>query len=138
MRRRLSSTLTLVYKLILLLMVSNGLYWLTKDPKGVSLPPLLFLSLWCAVWYALTRRWKSVHLAGDDLYVSNYLKKIRIPLAEVKEVEASSVWGWHPRTVTLTLNSPSEFGDRIVFVPRGAGFGASEVARELKRMTTRG
>src|ERR1044072_4942590 len=137
MRRRLSSVLTIVYKLILLLVVSNALYWLTKDPGSVSLPPLLFISIWCALWYAFTPRWKSVYLEGDAFYVSNYLKRVKIPLSEVKEIKASSWWGWQPRTVTMILKSPSEFGDRIVFVPRGAGLGASEVEQQLKQLLAR-
>ena len=135
MRRRLSSALTPVYKLVFLLVVSYGLYSLTRDFRNVSLSPLLFLSLWCAIWCAVTSRWKSVYLEGDALYVSNYLKEIRIPLAEVRGVEASSFM--RPRTVIVTLKSPSEFGKRIVFVPSEAGFGASEVVQELRRLATR-
>src|SRR5215208_5240026 len=112
MRRRLSSIFTVVYKLIFLFVVSCGLYWLTRDFRNVTLSPLLFLSLWCALWYAITSRWKSVYLEGDVLYVSNYLKEVRIPLTEVKGVEASSFT--RPRTVIVTLKSPSAFGKRII------------------------
>ena len=95
------------------------------------------MALWCVIWYVLTYRWKSVYLAGSTLYVSNYLKKVKIPLSEVKEIKASSWWGWQPRTVTMTLKARSEFGDRIVFVPRGVGLGDSEVEQELKRLLAR-
>jgi hypothetical protein len=136
MRRRLSSIFTPVYKLIFLFVVSCGLYWLTSDFKNFTLSPLLFLSLWCALWFVVTSRWKSVYLEGDAIYVSNYLKEIRIPLAVVKSVEASSFT--RPRTVIVTLTSPSEFGKRIVFVPREGGFDASEVAQELRQLANRG
>jgi hypothetical protein len=56
---------------------------------------------------------------------------------EVKEIKASSWWGWQPRTITMTLKSRSEFGDHIVFVPRGVGLGSSEVEQELKRLLAR-
>jgi hypothetical protein len=135
MRERLSSGLTHVYKLTFLFVVSYGLYWLTSDFGNVSLSPVLFLALWCTIWYGVTSRWKSVYLEGNALYVSNYLKKIRIPLTEVKGVEVSL--GTRPCTVVVTLKSPSEFGKRIVFVPKGAGFSASEVADKLKRLAAR-
>src|SRR5215213_1155071 len=137
MKRRLSSMLTPLYKLIFLSVLSGVLYRLTNGFRSSDLPGLAFLSFWCAIWYVLTHRWKSVYLAGGTLYVSSYLKKVEIPLSEVKEIKASSWWGRQPRTITMTLKSRSEFGDRIVFVPRGAGFGASEVEQELKRLLAR-
>jgi hypothetical protein len=45
-----------------------------------AIPGLLFFALWCGLGYLLTHRWKSVYLEGDVLRISNYLKKIRIPL----------------------------------------------------------
>lgn len=118
-------------------MLSYGLYRLTDGFRSSELSGLAFLALWCVIWYAVTARWKSVYLAGGTLYVSNYLKKVEIPLSDVKEVKASSWWGWQPRTITMTLKSKSEFGDRIVFVPRGLGLGGSEVEQELKRLLAR-
>jgi hypothetical protein len=134
MRERLSSNLTLVYKLTFLFGVSYGLYRMTSDFSYASLSPVLFLTIWCAIWYAVTSRWKSVYLGGGALYVSNFLKEIRIPLTEVKGVEASSYM--RPRTVTVTLKSPSEFGKRVVFFPKDAGFGASGVEQTLRRLMT--
>ena len=75
-----------------------------------------------------------MYLKGDALSVSNYLKRIEIPLANLESVEASSWWGWQPRTITVRLKSATEFGKSIVFVPRFGGYGAGEIANELKAL----
>lgn len=93
---------------------------------------MVFFFLWCAVWFLLTRRWKSVYLEGNVLSVSNYVRGVKISLTEVDNVEASSWWGRQPRTVTVRLKSATEFGDSIVFVPRGAGMSAGRIADELR------
>ena len=129
---RLSSIITHFYKGIPLLLLSVGLYWLTSDFRSVKLEGIVSLCLMSAVWHLLTFRWKSVHLQGDVLSVSTFLRRGEIPLANVESVSASSWWGWQPRTVTVTLKSPSEFGERIVFVPRDAGMRADRTASELR------
>ncbi len=94
----------------------------------------MFSVLWCSIWNLVTFRWKSVYLKNDALSVSNYLRKIEIPLSNIESVKASSWWGWQPRTITVRLKFPSEFGEKIVFVPRGGGFGADEAADELRHL----
>jgi hypothetical protein len=87
---RLSSIITPLYKVIPFIFMPYGLFWLVHDFGNASLGGIIFLFLWCAVWFLLTFRWKSVYLEGDVLSVSNYLRRIRIPLANVESVEASS------------------------------------------------
>ena len=132
MKRRLSSVITPFYKAVPFILVPYGIFWLVYDFRSASLGGIVFFFLWCAVWFLLTRRWKSVYLEGNVLSVSNYLKRVKIPLADVDSVEASSWWGWQPRTVTVRLKSANEFGDSIVFVPRGAGMSAGRIADELQ------
>src|ERR1044071_2276971 len=134
MKRRLSSILVLLYKLIFIFVLTYGLFWLFYDLRHAASPGLSFLFFWCAIWYVLTFRWKSVYLKGDSLSISNYLKRVEIPLSNVDSVEASSWWGWQPRTITLYLKTSSEFGDRIVFVPRLGGMEAGEIAEELRNL----
>lgn len=83
-----------------------------------------FVSLWLL-------RLKKVHLSSGCLYVSNYFRRINITTDQIATVEPSS-WNWHPRTIKLTLNEPSTFGSEIIFMPRGLGFSASEVANEIR------
>jgi hypothetical protein len=77
---------------------------------------------------------KRVYLEGENLYVANYLKWVRISLTEVDGIGAS--WwngerGKQPR-ITLTLKASSEFGDRIVFSPRGLRL--KKAADELRQL----
>lgn len=80
-------------------------------------------------------RLKEVSVDGDYLYVSNYIKKARIPLSEIYDV-TENVWlNIHP--VTIHLKSPSEFGDKIIFMPQVrffAFFGTHPVVAELKAL----
>lgn len=137
MKRRLSSIITPFYKAFPFLLVLYGLFWLIYDfqESVASLGGFILYFLVCAVCWFFTFRWKSVSLKGDVLSVSNYLKRREIPLANLERVDASSWWwGSNPRTITIRLKSPSEFGDRIVFVPRLAGLEAGEIADELRNL----
>jgi len=119
------------YKFTPLVLFGYGLFWLTRDFRVEGLPAgVLWLLLWGLLAKAASRL-KGVYLAGDVLYVSNYLRRVRIPLTEVAAVEASSLWGWQPRTVAVELRNGSEFGKRFIFIPKGIGFMAAEVAEEL-------
>jgi hypothetical protein len=78
-------------------------------------------------------RLKAVSVDDNFLYVSNYLKEISIPLSEIYDV-TENVWiNSHP--VTIHLSSPSEFGDKIIFMPKTrffALFSSHPVVKELK------
>jgi len=134
MKRRLSSILVPIYKLTLIVVVAYSLFLTFYDFSKVGKLGLLLLVGFCGVWYFLTFDWKSVYLSEGQLTVSNFRKRIEIPLSNVDVVEASSWWGLRPRTITLYLKSPSEFGKRIVFVPRLGGLEASEMTEELRQL----
>jgi len=134
MKRRLSSILVPIYKLTFILVVAYGLFLTFYDLSKVGKLGLLFLLAFCGVWYLLIFDWKNVYLNDGRLSVSNFWKRIEIPLSNVDVVEASSWWGLQPRTITLYLKSPSEFGKRIVFVPRLGGLEASELSEELRQL----
>src|SRR5215211_5982705 len=132
MKRRLSSIVNPFYKFAPLVMLGYCLFWVTYDFRAGSLPAAVFCLLLFGILAKLSSRLKKVSLAGDTLYVSNYLRRIRIPLSEVASVEASSIWGWQPLTVAIRLRRPAEFGGRIVFIPRGFGYLAEDVAAEVR------
>ena len=101
-------------------------------------PKWLFLIFWLvgsAFIYWSCIRLKEVSVDENFLYVSNYLKEIAIPLSEIQDV-TENVWvNIHP--VTIRLNSPSEFGDKIVFMPRVRFFeffSSHPVVDELKEL----
>jgi hypothetical protein len=64
------------------------------------------------VWFFGFRR---VRLDDNNLYVSDYRKEITIPLSEIADVTENRWLNAHP--VTISLRNPTEFGDKIVFMP---------------------
>lgn len=80
-------------------------------------------------------RLKDVSVDENFLYVSNYFKEVSIPLSEIYDV-TENVWvNIHP--VTIHLKSPSDFGDKIVFMPKHrvfAFFGSHPVVNQLKKL----
>jgi hypothetical protein len=128
MKRRLSSLVTPYYRFTPPLLFAFGLFWLIYDFRKVSFVGALFFFILFAVLSAFSLRLKKVHLSQDALCASDYFRSIAIPLEDIARVEASSWWDWHPRTIALDLSKASGFGWRIVFIPRGWGFLASENA----------
>jgi hypothetical protein len=61
-------------------------------------------------------RLKEVSVDENFLYVSNYVKEISIPLSQIQDVTENRWLNSHP--ITIHLRSPSEFGDKIVFMPK--------------------
>jgi hypothetical protein len=85
----------------------------------------LFLLVWIIasgylIWFA--RSLKFVSIDDDFLYVSQFRKQIQIPLIHIQHIK-ENFWA-NPKLITLTLNHPSEFGTKIVFVPPRLGFAA--------------
>ncbi len=144
MRRRLSSLQTVLMKIIFpaLWIPGWGFVTLMMFLSGVNHgDPFAFLFAWL-VGSALIL-WSSIGLkevSVDDhfLYVSNYLKEISIPLSDIYDV-TENVWiNIHP--VTIHLKSPSEFGNKITFMPKTrffAFFSSHPVVRELKVLAAR-
>jgi hypothetical protein len=80
-------------------------------------------------------RLKYVTVDDDYLYVSNFLKEIAIPLWDIDDVTENAWLKTHP--VTVHLKHPSEFGDKIVFMPKIQfwGFASHPVVKELKQLS---
>ena len=98
----------------------------------------IFLFAWIAgsafiYWSCL--RLKKVSVDDHFLYVSNYIKEVPISLSEIYDV-TENVWlNMHP--VTIHLKSPTEFGDKIIFMPKVrlfAFFSSHPVVDELKEL----
>jgi hypothetical protein len=78
-----------------------------------------FLAFWIAgtsVLYWGCGRLKRVCVEDSAIGVSNYRKEIRIPFDGVAGVTEGHGINIHP--VTIHLRSATEFGDRIVFMPK--------------------
>ena len=142
MKRRLSSLQTVLMKVVFpaIWIPIFGFFVLMTFLGGLKGGPsskweLLFV--WVAgsaFTYWSCGRLKEVSVDDNFLYVSNYLKEISIPLSEIYEVTENMWINIHP--VTIHLKSPSEFGDKIVFMPtsRFFGFVSHPVVRELKEL----
>ena len=106
--------------------------------KGLATPsPWIFILFWIggsAFLLFKSARLKYVSVDDDYLYVSNFFREIVIPLSDIHDV-TENVWiNYHP--VTIHLKHPSEFGDKIVFMPktRFSLFSSHPVVKELKQL----
>jgi len=151
MPRTLSSAMTLVFKVIFPSVWIGGfavgtaqLFVLSHDSTGRPLPEGLkwtFLAILLAggsfIWWYCVRL-KRVRTDGTALYVSNYLKEVRVPLAEVVNVTENRWLNIHP--VTLEFRLPTLFGQRIVFMPKSRPLlflRSHPVVDELRTMAAR-
>jgi len=144
MKRRLSSLQTFLMKVIfpglwIPLFGMAPLMMFLGLAQGPDAPPKwLFLFIWLvgsAFIYWGCVRLKEVSVDAEFLYVSNYIKEITIPLSEIFDVTENLWLNIHP--VTIHLKSPSEFGDKIVFMPTVrffSLFSSHPVVSELKEL----
>ena len=142
MKRRLSSFQTILVKIVMPVVWLPLLGFLdvtTFAVKGANEAPewillgMLVASSALVYWYGI--RLKVVSVDDNFLYVSNYLKEISIPLSDIYDVTENFWINNHP--VTIHLKSPSEFGDKIVFMPTTrffAMFSSHPVVNELKEL----
>lgn len=84
-------------------------------------PALKWLFFFATIVGAAFIRWlcfplKRVRMDERSLYVSNYRDEILVPLADVSIVTENRWVNIHP--VTIHLHRETEFGDRIVFMPK--------------------
>jgi hypothetical protein len=83
-------------------------------------------------------RLKRVDLDEDSLYISNYLREVRIPLRDIEEVTENR---WiNIRPVTVEFRRDTEFGSRITFMPKTRWWGfwlAHPVLGELEAAARR-
>lgn len=101
-------------------------------------PPFYFFVMGIAItaiYYFTIMKYMKVSVDDRFLYVSNYLKEIKIPLSDIGDV-TEIVWlRGHP--VTIHLKRRSEFGSKITFTPKSQGFkflGPHPVVGELKEL----
>ncbi|HTP92018.1 MAG TPA: hypothetical protein VLX09_06765 [Stellaceae bacterium] len=67
------------------------------------------------IWWSCVRL-KRVRCEGGNLYFSNYLREIVVPLAAVERVTENRWINIHP--VTIFLRRSTDFGDKIMFMPK--------------------
>jgi hypothetical protein len=120
-----SSNLTLFFKVIptsivmvaIAVTIASLLTSRLSASEGIS--ALLGESAMLSVAYLFLGRLKKVSIEGDWLQVSNYFKKVSIPLSSIDSV--SQLIGGNG-FVTIQLRSASAFGLEITFIPKWRPF----------------
>jgi len=148
MNEKLSSDWTVFYKVIFPLLWISGfgfgalLLWIGSFDQ-TNPPPAdmkwTFLFVWITgssfiLWFAL--RLKSVMLKDKSLIVKDYFKETVIPILSVNDVRESRFM--NPKVIKLSLYPESEFGDKVVFIPKLKfynPFGQHPVVKQLKQLT---
>lgn len=72
---------------------------------------------------------KTVQIDGELLVISDGLRTIRIPAAQIAGIAANR---WRTRRITIGFREPTEFGTAIVFLPRGLGLGFGGAVDRLR------
>jgi hypothetical protein len=99
---------------------------------------LAILVLGSAFIYWACVRLKRVTLRDGDLLISNFRNSVVVPIADVERVTENRWINIHP--VTLHLSRETEFGKKVVFMPkiRFWGFLSSHpVVQELREAAAR-
>jgi hypothetical protein len=112
-----------------------GSLFAQRADQGASLALFLVWIAGSAFIYWSCIRLKRVSVDDHFLYVSNYLKEISIPLSDISGVTEFAWINSHP--VTIHLKFATEFGDKIVFMPKTrwlAFFSSHPVVGELKEL----
>ena len=129
MKRQISSKTTILLKIILPIIFTfqlTAMLFLMFFSFGRNeylalkffFPVMIVVGLFAL--FRTTMKYKKVALDDEFLYVSNYLKEIKIPLSHVGDV---TEFKWiRNRPITIHLRTESEFGRKITFTPKSNGF----------------
>lgn len=143
MRRTISSPFTAIMKIIFpavwvpLFGLGVLLAFFGTGKNGTGYEGYYVLAAWVAgivfiFWYGV--RLKYVSVDENNLYVSNFLREIPIPLADIYNVTENIWLNIHP--VTIHLKTPSAFGRKIMFMPTTGNpwYTPHPIVEELKSM----
>jgi hypothetical protein len=131
--RTLSSVQTFTAKVIFPVIWISGfglgtlMMWLQPartNTAAPELPKLQFLIGWIIGTLFLLLgpgRLKRVRADARNIYVSNYIREVTIPLANIRDVTENRLMNWHP--VKVHFGEPTSFGTTIVFMPKIRWFG---------------
>lgn len=132
MKQRLSTLLTFPYKIFIGLLIGFSLYLLIFEFQALR---WLVAGLGALIAYFLVGPYKRVIMLNGALYVSNYLREIRIPFDQVQSV--SGPWSWKSNTpeIVIKLKTNSSFGQKIKFAPKLMK--SREIAESLRQQVER-
>jgi hypothetical protein len=145
--RTISSDATFLYKVIFPVGWIGGFtaasVALFADANGRVAPSMKwqFLAITLiggAFFYWTCARLKRVTMSEDTLTISNYRMSVVVPLADLEEVTENRWINIHP--VTLHFRRETDFGTRVVFMPKSrmfAFFTGHPVVKELRQAADR-
>ncbi len=102
----------------------------------------IFLGAWCLgtgflLWGCVGL--KRVRIDAKNLYISNYLRELIVPFSNIAKVTENQRVNIHP--VTIHFRTPTEFGNRIKFMPTTRIFAQStshSIVAELQTLARLG
>ncbi|HTF33533.1 MAG TPA: hypothetical protein VK714_07505 [Myxococcota bacterium] len=80
-------------------------------------------------------RLKTVSMSGDALIISNYRRRVDVPLRDVEAISGSMFMS--PELIWLRFRHPTPFGEKIVFMPKVRfhfGFSRHPLVAELRAL----
>jgi hypothetical protein len=149
MLKTLSSGLTVLLKVLFPVVWISGFgfgtlaLWLgAMHGKHGAPPPDEMKWLFTVIWLAGTAfilwicaRLKQVRVDANNLYVSNFLREVAIPLNLIADVTENRWINIHP--VTIHFRDETQFGRTVTFMPTARflrPFSPHPVVAELKRL----
>ena len=89
-------------------------FFASEDEGSIGFLVLLSAFILFTFWVILRLKW--VAIDRENIYISNFIKMISVPLADIEKVTENVLTNIHP--VYITFNHETEFGRKIVFMPK--------------------
>lgn len=116
MRKRLSSSLTIMLTISIMMALILGLVMMLvgimSEPM-VLIPALVYSIITLAMLYVVRLRLKIIHIDDTHLYIGNHFSEVAIELEEIEELH--DVCTISPRLNTIQFYHEQPFGKWIVF-----------------------
>jgi hypothetical protein len=95
--------------------------------------PFFIVFIVGSVFLSFCFRLKSVRIGNDRLQISNFLKKVQVPFANIERVYENKLINIRP--VTIFFRERTEFGKKITFMPeaRVLFFSSHPIIKELRK-----
>jgi hypothetical protein len=139
-KRQLSSDATFLMKLVFPFIFIGALLTacialLVSGQYGGALAALAALLIFgTLIWIGLVKLQK-VNIDDEHIYISNFFRTDKIPLNNLQAVTGTWLLNYHP--IWLHFNTPTEFGNSVMFMPRTnstAMFSTHPMTKELQTL----
>lgn len=119
MNRVISSETTIFWKIIFpwVFIIFTVCYAIPSALFEMKYIVLLFSIICSIILWKLFGAIKKVTILDQEMIVSNYIKKVRIPLSDICEIKHKFLANKH--RIELKLKKSSTFGSSILFIPAG-------------------